>query len=70
MINSAVDELAEHTSTKKACELLGRPRGSHYRAKQPLVYGPAPQSLGPTPPNALSAQEQAQVIAVLTSERF
>lgn len=35
MINPLVDQLAEHTSIKTACELLGRPRGSHYRAKAP-----------------------------------
>ena len=49
-----VDDLAELTSIKKACELLGRPRGSHYRAKQLPVYGPAPKR--PTPPNALTAK--------------
>ena len=68
MINPAVDELAGWTSIKKACALLGRPRGSHYRAQQPRVYGPAPKR--PTPPNALTAAEQEQVLTVLTSERF
>ena len=68
MINLAVDDLAEHTTIKHACELLGRARGSHYRAKQPRIHGPAPKR--PTPPNALSADEQAEVIAVLTSQRF
>lgn len=70
MIYPAVDELAEHTSIKKACDLLGRPRGSHYRAKQSVVYGPAPKPTRPTPPNALTQAEQAEVIGVLTSERF
>jgi putative transposase len=40
VINPAVDDLAELTSTKQACELLGRPRGSRYRAKQPRMHGP------------------------------
>lgn len=31
MINPAVDDLAEHVGVKRACEVLGRPRGSHYR---------------------------------------
>ena len=35
MIAPIVDELAEHTSVKAACDLLGRPRGSHYRARAP-----------------------------------
>ena len=68
MINPAVDELAEHTSVQRACELVGRARGSHYRAKRPTIHGPAPKR--PTPPNALSADEQEQVIGVLTSDRF
>jgi len=68
VINEAVDELAVHTSVKQACDLLGRPRGSHYRAKQPRMHGPAPKR--PTPPNALTAEEQEQVLAALTSERF
>lgn len=68
MINPAVEELAEHTSVKQACDLLGRPRGSHYRAKQPRMHGPAPKR--PTPANALTDEEQAEVLAALTSERF
>ena len=68
MINPAVDELAELTSVKKACDILGRARGSHYRAKQPpQVREPRPR---PAPPNALTAAEQAHVLQVLTSERF
>ena len=38
MINPAVDKLAEHTGVKRACELLGRPRGSHYRALEATLY--------------------------------
>ena len=68
MINPAVDELAEHVTVKRACELTGRPRGSHYRAKQPRLYGPPPKR--PSPPNALTEAEQAQVLEALTSERF
>ena len=68
MINPAVDELAEHPSIKQACDLLGRARGSHYRAKKPRVHGPAMRR--PTPPNALTDAEQAAVLAELTSERF
>ena len=70
MICPAVDELAEHATIKQACELLGRPRRSHYQAKRPVVYGPAPKPTRPTPPNFLPEAEQAEVIGVLTSERF
>jgi len=48
--------------------LLGRPRGSHYRAKAPQpVRETAPR---PTPPNALTEAERTQVLQVLTGERF
>ncbi|GCD91145.1 hypothetical protein NLS1_31510 [Nocardioides sp. LS1] len=56
--------------TKKACELLEPLRGSHYGAKQPVAHGPARRPSRPTPPNALTAVEQEQELAVLTSERF
>jgi len=68
VINPVVDELAKHTDVKTACALLGRPRGSHYRAKQPR---PARESAPrPTPPNALTDAERQQVLEVLTGERF
>ncbi len=68
MINPLVDQVAEHTSVKRACELLGRPRGSHYRAKQPRpAPEPAPR---PTPPNALTETERQHVLEALTGERF
>lgn len=68
MINPAVDELAELTSVKRACELLGRPRGSHYRAKAPR---PARRSAPrPAPSNALTEAERQEVLGVLTSDRF
>ena len=67
MINPLVDELAVHTNVKTACALLGRPRGSHYRAKAPK---PARETRArPAPANALTDAERAQVLAVLT-ERF
>ena len=68
MINPLVDELAARTNVKTACDLLGRPRASHYRAKTPR---PAPTPAArPVPPNALTDAERAQVLAVLTSDRF
>jgi putative transposase len=66
--NPLVEELAEHTTVKTACALLGRPRASHYRAKAPKpASAPAAR---PTPPNALTHLERQQVLHVLTSERF
>lgn len=70
MINPAVDDLAELTSVTKACEVLGRPRASHYRDKQPRFHGPAPKPSRPSPPNALTDAEQTAVLGVLTSQRF
>jgi len=68
VIAPAVTELAEHTSTAKACALLGWSRATHYRARQPAT--PQPPVPRPTPPNALSAAEQATVLATLTCARF
>lgn len=68
MINPAVDDLAEHTSVKTACALLGRARASHYRTKQPPRVREPRQR--PSPPNALTTAEQQQVLQVLTCERF
>lgn len=68
MINPLVDQVAVHTSVKQACELLGRARGSHYRAKQPRpAREPAPR---PAPLNALTETERQHVVEVLTGERF
>ena len=68
MINPLVDELAEHTNVARACALLGRPRGSHYRVKTPRpAREPVPR---PAPPNALTDVERRRVLGVLTSDRF
>ena len=68
MINPLIEELASHTNVKTACALLGRPRGSHYRAQAPK---PGRESRPrPAPPNALTDAERAQVLGVLTSDRF
>ena len=68
MINPAVDELADHVGVTTACALLGRPRGSHYRAKTPRpARQPAPRA---APRNALTDAERGHVLGVLTSDRF
>ena len=56
MIHPAVDELTAHVPVTRACELVGRARGSYYRAKQPQVHGP--KSKRPAPPNALTVKGQ------------
>ena len=57
MIDAAFAELAEHTSTKRACALLGKSRATHYRRQRPARAGAgAPR---PAPPNTLSPAERA-----------
>ena len=68
MITPLVDELAVHTGVKAACALLGRARGSHYRAKAPRPVRDRAQR--PAPPNALTDAERREVLSVLTSDRF
>ena len=68
MIAPAVAELAEHTSTKTACDLLGWSRATHYRARLPARN--RSRALRPAPSNALSAAEAEAVLAELNSARF
>ena len=70
MIIPAVLLLAGQTTTAKACALLGKPRGSHYRDRRPVPLVPAQRMPRASPPNALTAAEQDQIIAVLTGPRF
>ena len=70
MINPAVAELAvELKSVARACGLLGKPRASHYRDKQPPAV-PAHRTPRTAPSNALTTAEQDAVIAALSSPRF
>jgi putative transposase len=70
VIAPAVLLLAEQTSTATACALLGKPRGSHYRDRRPVPLVPAQRTPRASPPNALSAAEQDEIIKVLTGPRF
>ena len=70
MIGPAALLLAEHTSTARACALLGKPRGSHYRDRRPVPIEPAQRTPRDTPPNALTVAEQDRIMTVLTSPRF
>ena len=68
MIAPAVVELAEHTSTSRACALLGWSRATHYRAQRPRRDRTAKPR--PVPPNALSTAECERVLSELNSARF
>jgi putative transposase len=62
----AAEQLSEHTSVSTACESLGVPRSSFYRARQPKSE-PKPR---PTPERALTPEEKELVRQTLNSERF
>ncbi len=67
ILDAGVDELAPHVGRKRACEVLGRSRASHYRQRQPPRHGP------PKPrrsPRALTPAEAETVVATLNEERF
>ncbi len=68
MINPAVDDLAQQVGIARACALLGRARAGHYRARQPRILGPARPRRAAV--NALTDLERAQVLGVLTGDRF
>ena len=68
MIDAAFDQLVPLLRVAAACRLLGKSRATHYRHRQP----PAPRSSRPrpTPPNALSDAERAEVVEVLHRPEF
>ena len=68
MIDDHFDDLAQVTCTRRAVQLLGRPRASHYRRARPAVFGPPTPR--PAPVNALTETERQRVLAVLRSEQF
>ena len=61
-----MSELAAKVGMKRACAVLGVPRSSIYRTRQPHPATPP----RPVPAYALSVEEQAQVRETLNSERF
>lgn len=63
---NAANQLSEHVSVSAACQTLGVPRSSFYRARQPK-RAPKPR---PTPERALKPQEKEQIRQVLNSEPF
>ena len=69
MISQAVAELEHLLPVKAACELVGQPRSTLYRLRNPR-----PQKERQPPqvahPAALSSAERAQLLAVLDGQRF
>jgi putative transposase len=67
----AVEELTPLIGTRAACEVLGIPRSSVYRARQTATRPkPAIAQPRPTPARALSEAERAAVLDLLNGERF
>jgi len=62
----AANQLSERVGASTACQALGVPRSSLYRARQPKRE-PEPR---PTPERALKPEEKEQVCQVLNGERF
>ena len=62
----AATQLSEQVGVSAACQTLGVPRSSLYRARQPK-HEPKPR---PTPERALKPEEKEQVLQVLNSEQF
>ena len=83
-VDDAVEELVPLVGKRAACQAVGLPRASYYRARvEPPVEGqgdgvvPGQVTTGSTPPRrvqvqprALSEDEQARVLQVLHSPRF
>jgi putative transposase len=67
----AVTTLAPIVGTAAACQAVGKPRSSWYRAHRRSPALPRPPRPAPRPqPRALSAAERQQVLEVLHTERF
>lgn len=67
-MKAGLDELAEHVGVEKAADVLGVPRSTAYRWRQPPMQGPVRPR--PKPPRALTDGERVAVLEVLNSERF
>ena len=62
----AAGQLSQQVGVSAACQTLGVPRSTFYRARQPK-RDPKPR---PTPERALKPEEKEQVLQVLNSEPF
>ena len=70
MISEALTGLEPFTSVKAACALLGKPRATLYRQRNPQPVRDRRRGLRAVHPAALSPDEQEQLLAVLNAERF
>jgi putative transposase len=70
---AAVTDLAPVVGTAAACRAMGRSRATHYRRHRkspgPPRPAPVPQRQRPQP-HALTVAERAEVLGVLSSDRF
>ena len=68
MTAATCDELVPVVGTTRACALTGRSKATHYRAMAGPLHGPpAPR---PTPTNALTPEERAEILAMLRSPTY
>ena len=63
---SSVQELSIEVGQRRACQVLGMPRSSFYRTRQPKP----PSSRPPKPSRSLSQEEEKEVLSVLHEPRF
>ena len=64
-----VDELADKTSMRTACKMMGVPRSSVYRLKRPKPAKLETESSRPASPRGLTTEEREQVRDLLNSEQ-
>lgn len=71
MIDETISELTPLVGAKAACQVVGRPRATHYRHHRKSPAPPRPARREPArQPRALTPAEEEQVLAVLHSQRF
>ena len=74
MIDTAIEALSPLVGLRRACQAVGRPRASHYRAHpvSPGTSAPSDSERAPRQqqPRALSSSERERVLDVLHSDRF
>lgn len=70
ILDDAVDQLAGRVGRSRACQVMGRSRASHYRAR--ITPKPATPDRPPRRPPAHTypAAERAKILRVLNSEEF
>ena len=70
MIDETITELTELVGTKAACRAVGRSRATHYRRHRQSPAPPRQRREPARQPRALTEAEEAEVFAVLYSQRF